>query len=128
MSGKRIPVYTDHAGLEHVLNQPHVSVRQGRWLTTLSDFDLIVHYKPGKENGAANISSRRPFPENAPYLLSPGANASEPAQRAVERYTIHVLGAMERAQLCALVRIHLQLLYILCWWTQNCHPPSLDSV
>ena len=61
MSSKRIPVYTDHAGLKYLLQQPHLNLRQVRWLTTLSNFDLTVHYKPGKENGAADALSRRPF-------------------------------------------------------------------
>ena len=60
VSSKRIPVYTDHAGLKHLLQQPHLNLRQVRWLTTLSEFDLTVHYKPGKENGAADALSRRP--------------------------------------------------------------------
>ena len=47
--GKHLPVYTDHAGLQHLLRQPHLNLRQVRWLSMLADYDVSVLYKPGRE-------------------------------------------------------------------------------
>ena len=60
--GKHLPVYTDHAGLQHLLRQPHLNLRQVRWLSMLADYDVSVLYKPGKLNQAADALSRRPCP------------------------------------------------------------------
>ena len=34
-------------------------MRQGRWLELLSDYDLDIHYHPGKANRVADASSRK---------------------------------------------------------------------
>ena len=49
--GKHLPVYTDHAGLQHLLRQPHLNLRQVRWLSMLADYDVSVVYKPGRPSG-----------------------------------------------------------------------------
>ena len=60
--GKHLPVYTDHAGLQHPLKQPRLNLRQVRWLSMLADYDVNVLYKPGRLHQAAGALSRRPCP------------------------------------------------------------------
>ena len=33
--------------------------RQARWAEALAQFDSMVHYRPGKENGAADALTRQ---------------------------------------------------------------------
>jgi hypothetical protein len=38
--------------------------RMGRWSLFLSNYDLTIEYKPGKENADADALSRIPYPPN----------------------------------------------------------------
>ena len=61
LSGTALPVRvrTDHKSLIHFQTQPMLSGRQTRWLETLADYDYVVEYVRGDENGAADALSRR---------------------------------------------------------------------
>lgn len=54
-----IRVRTDHKSLTHFQTQPMLSMRQRRWVETLSQFDYTVEYVRGQENLAADALSRR---------------------------------------------------------------------
>ncbi|POM79633.1 Retrovirus Polyprotein, partial [Phytophthora palmivora] len=43
-------VYTDHASLRTATKSPHLSQRMARWLSLFSEYNVVVHYKPGKTN------------------------------------------------------------------------------
>ncbi|OWZ08852.1 reverse transcriptase [Phytophthora megakarya] len=53
-------VYTDHASLRTAMKSPHLSQRMARWLSFFSEYNFVVHYKPGKNNILADTLSRRP--------------------------------------------------------------------
>ncbi|KAG6623867.1 reverse transcriptase [Phytophthora cinnamomi] len=40
--------------------EPHLSQRMARWLSLFSEYNFVVHYKPGKTNILADALSRRP--------------------------------------------------------------------
>ena len=43
-------VFTDHKSLQYVFTQKELNLRQSRWLEFLIDYDMSVHYHPGKAN------------------------------------------------------------------------------
>ena len=51
-------VITDHKSLKYVFTQRELNLRQRRWLELLKDYDMNVHYHPGKANVVAGYLSR----------------------------------------------------------------------
>jgi len=43
-------IYTDHKSLKYIFTQPELNMRQRRWLKLIKDYNLEVHYHPGKVN------------------------------------------------------------------------------
>jgi hypothetical protein len=60
MGGKTFAIYTDHASLRTATKSTHLSQRMTRWLSYFSEYNFVVHYKPGKTNILADALSRRP--------------------------------------------------------------------
>lgn len=52
-------IYTDHKSLKYIFTQPELNMRQRRWLELIKDYDLTVHYHPGKANVVADALSRK---------------------------------------------------------------------
>ncbi|WVZ80915.1 hypothetical protein U9M48_028350 [Paspalum notatum var. saurae] len=48
--GNTCRIYTDHKSLKYILTQPVLNTRQRRWLELIKDYDLEIHYHPGKAN------------------------------------------------------------------------------
>ncbi|WVZ75746.1 hypothetical protein U9M48_023779 [Paspalum notatum var. saurae] len=57
--GNTCHIYTDHKSLKYILTQPELNMRQRRWLELIKDYDLEIHYHPGKVNVVADALSRR---------------------------------------------------------------------
>jgi hypothetical protein len=52
-------IYTDHKSLKYIFTQPELNMRQRRWLELIKDYNLQVHYHPGKANVVADALSRK---------------------------------------------------------------------
>jgi hypothetical protein len=52
-------VYTDHKYLKYIFTQKDLNLRQHRWLELIKDYDLEIHYHPGKANLVADALSRK---------------------------------------------------------------------
>nr|GEX83226.1 retrotransposon protein, putative, Ty3-gypsy subclass [Tanacetum cinerariifolium] len=52
-------VFTDHKGLQHILNQKELNMRQRCWLELLSDYDCDIRCHPRKANVVADALSRK---------------------------------------------------------------------
>jgi hypothetical protein len=58
-SVQEFQVRTDHKNLEYFMTAQKLTERQMRWLLTLSKFNFVIVYIPGKENVRADALSRR---------------------------------------------------------------------
>jgi hypothetical protein len=52
--GTKCQVYTDHKSLKYIFTQKDFNLRQRRWLELIKDYDLEIHYHPGKANLVAD--------------------------------------------------------------------------
>jgi hypothetical protein len=52
-------IYTDHKSLKYIFTQPDLNLRQRRWLELVKDYNLEIHYHPGKANVVADALSRK---------------------------------------------------------------------
>ena len=59
--GNRCEIYTDHQSLKYLFTQPDLNLRQQRWLETIADFNMDIHYTPGKANVMADALSRKVY-------------------------------------------------------------------
>jgi hypothetical protein len=57
--GNVVHIYTDNKSLKYVFTQPDLNMRQRRWLELIKDYELEVHYDPGKANVVADTLSRK---------------------------------------------------------------------
>jgi hypothetical protein len=57
--GTKCQVYTDHKSLKYIFTRKDLNLRQRRWLELIKDYDLEIHYHPGKVNLVADALSRK---------------------------------------------------------------------
>jgi ribonuclease HI len=57
--GTKCRIYTDHKSLKYIFTQKDLNLRQRRWLELIKDYDLEIHYHPGKANLVADALSRK---------------------------------------------------------------------
>ena len=55
---KQIMVWTDYKNLEYFNSAKSLTRRQLRWAEFLSEFDIIINYRPGEKNGTPDALSR----------------------------------------------------------------------
>jgi hypothetical protein len=57
--GNTCHLYTNHKSLKYIFTQSELNMRQTRWLELIKDYDLEIHYHPGKANLVADALSRK---------------------------------------------------------------------
>ena len=58
--GHKCLVITDHEALKSLLNTPHPSGKLARWGLAIQELDLVIQYRPGRNNQSADALSRIP--------------------------------------------------------------------
>jgi hypothetical protein len=59
LMGTKCNIYSDHKSLKYIFTQADLNMRQRRWLEHIKDYDLEVHYHPGKANMVVDALSHR---------------------------------------------------------------------
>jgi hypothetical protein len=59
LMGAKCNIYTDHKSLKYIFTQADLNMRERRWLELIKDYDLEVHYHPGKANVVADALSHK---------------------------------------------------------------------
>jgi hypothetical protein len=59
LMGNHCNIFTNHKSLKYIFTQSELNMRQRRWLELINDYDLEVHYHPGKANVVADTLSRK---------------------------------------------------------------------
>jgi hypothetical protein len=54
-------IYTNHKSLKYIFTQSELNMRQRRWLELIKDYELEIHYHPGKANVVADALSHKAF-------------------------------------------------------------------
>jgi hypothetical protein len=54
-----VHIFTNHKSLKYIFTQPDPNMRQWRWLELIKDYDLEVHYHPGKANVIVDALSHK---------------------------------------------------------------------
>jgi hypothetical protein len=70
--GNVVHIYTDHKSLRYIFTQSDLNMRQRRWLELIKDYELEVHYHPGKANIVADALSRKGHCNYLPAMRSSG--------------------------------------------------------
>jgi hypothetical protein len=81
--GNKCEIYTDHKSLKYIFTQPDLNLRQRRWLELVKDYNLEIHYHPGKANVVADALSRKSYEKAAPK--------STQLQEEMARLNVHIV-------------------------------------
>ncbi|KAK1691823.1 hypothetical protein QYE76_008520, partial [Lolium multiflorum] len=65
LMGNRCEIYSDHKSLKYIFTQKKLNMRQRRWIELIKDYDMEIHYHPGKANVVADALSRLPCQLNS---------------------------------------------------------------
>nr|AAX96002.1 retrotransposon protein, putative, Ty3-gypsy sub-class [Oryza sativa Japonica Group]ABA93071.1 retrotransposon protein, putative, Ty3-gypsy subclass [Oryza sativa Japonica Group] len=59
--GNRCEIYTNHKSLKYIFTQSDLNLQQRRWLELIKDYDVGIHYHPGKANVVADALSQKGY-------------------------------------------------------------------
>jgi hypothetical protein len=67
--GNKCHVFIDHKSLKYILTQSDLNLHRRRWLELIKDYDIEIHYHPGKVKVVTDALSRKPFGKEATNFL-----------------------------------------------------------
>jgi hypothetical protein len=75
--GTKCQVNTDHKSLKYIFTQKNLNLRQRCWMELIKDYDLEIHYHPGKANLVADALSRKEHVHSAFVVQLPDELAKD---------------------------------------------------
>jgi hypothetical protein len=81
-------IFTDHKSLKYFFIQVDLNMRQRRWLELIKDYDLEIHYHPGKANVVANDLSRKAHYNYLPTIGISGEESSVRVSPIMAQYNV----------------------------------------
>jgi hypothetical protein len=66
--GTKCQIYIDHKSLKYIFTHKDLNLRQRCWLELIKDYDLEIHYHPGKANLVADVLSPKGHANTAMIL------------------------------------------------------------
>jgi ribonuclease HI len=57
--GQKCDIYMDHKSLKYIFTQSELNMRQRKWLELIKDYELEIHYHPGKANVVVDALSKK---------------------------------------------------------------------
>jgi hypothetical protein len=104
--GNVVHIFTDHKSLKYIFTQADLNMRQRRWLEFIKDYDLEVHYHPGRANVVVDDLSHK---AHCSYLFAVSLNWEEssthvPPDMAKYNVTITLMLRGKLLQLRAVMR------------------------
>jgi hypothetical protein len=74
--GNVVHIYMDHKSLKYIFTKPNLNMRQRIWLELIKEYELEVHYHPGKVYVVANMLSQKAHYNYLPAVRSTGEESS----------------------------------------------------
>jgi hypothetical protein len=74
--GNVIHICMNHKSLKYIFTQLDLNMRQRRWLELIKDYEMYVHYHPGKVNIIADVLSRKAHCNYLPAVRLTGEECS----------------------------------------------------
>jgi hypothetical protein len=81
--GNKCEIYTDHKSLKYIFTQPDLNLRHRRWLELVKEYNLEIHYHPGKANVVADALRRKSYEKAVPK--------SAQLQEEMSRLNVHIV-------------------------------------
>jgi hypothetical protein len=75
--GHKSDIYIDHKSLKYIFTQSDLNLRHRHWLELIKDYDLEVHYHPGKANVVADALSRKSYANRLQQTFIPAELRAE---------------------------------------------------
>jgi hypothetical protein len=98
--GNAVYIYTDHKSLKYIFTQPDLNMRQRRWLELIKDYELEVHYHPGKANVIADVLSHKAHCNYLPVARLTGEESSTRVLHNLSLFNITLMPTL-RAEIIA---------------------------
>jgi hypothetical protein len=91
--GNKCEIYTDHKSLKYIFTQSDLNLRQRRWLELIKDYNLEIHYHPGKANVVADALRRKSYGEE---LVPKNTHQQEE----ISQLNMHIVHQPRNGSLC----------------------------
>jgi hypothetical protein len=88
--GNLVHIYIDHKNLKYLFTQSNLNMRKHRWLELIKDYELEIHYYPGKVNVVADALSRKHHCNHLMVqLLTTCCDPEEPSLQVIPHGRLH---------------------------------------